>query len=131
LKKTQNNFLSKSRKLTDAQVISTVIISAKYFYGNQHNACLYMRDHWGFNMPNKSNFNRILHGLSNILSQLFYQLAEFFKQLNIESVYAIDSFPVPICKNIRISRAKLLKEEVFRGYNSSNERVFRMALKCI
>ncbi len=50
--------------------------------------------------------------------------------LNIKSVYIIDSFPVPICKNIRIPRAKLLQEEVFRRYNAS-KREFFMALKCI
>ncbi len=48
LKKTQNIFIDSRRKISDAQVITTVIISAKYFYGNQHSACIYMRDHWGF-----------------------------------------------------------------------------------
>ena len=60
LKKTQNIFIDSRRKLSDAQVITTVIIFAKYFSvcrtnRNQYAACVYMREHWGFNMPDKSN----------------------------------------------------------------------------
>jgi hypothetical protein len=124
LKKTQNISIDKRKKLSDAQVITTVIISAKYFYGNQHAACIYMRDHWGFNMPDKSNFNKILHSVSNLISQLFYHLSAIFKYLNLESMYIIDSFPVPVCKNIRISRSKLIKGEEFRGYNASKKEYF-------
>ena len=124
LKKTQNIFIDSRRKLSDAQVITTVIISAKYFYGNQHTACVYMHEHWGFNMPNKSNFNRILHNISDLIRQLFYHLSAIFKHLNLESVYIIDSFPVPVCKNIRISSSKLIKGEEFRGYNASKKEYF-------
>jgi hypothetical protein len=129
LKKTQNTFIDSRRKLNDAQIITTVIISAKYFYGNQDAACVYMCEHWGFNMPDKSNFNKILlggipHSLSDLISQLFYHLSAIFKHLNLESVYIIDSFPVPVCKNIRISRSKIIKGEEFRGYNASKKEYF-------
>jgi hypothetical protein len=116
--------LDSRRKLSDAQVITPLLISARYFYGNQWAACQYMKEHWGFVMPDKSNFNRILHRLANLLTELFHHLSTIFKKLNIESVYIIDSFPVPICKNIRIPRAKLLQEEVFRGYNASKREYF-------
>lgn len=114
----------KRRKLNDAQVITTVIIASRYFYGNQASACKYMKDHWGFAMPDKSNFNRILHKLSDLICQLFYDLAAIFKYLNLESVYIIDSFPVAVCKNIRISRSKLVKGEAYRGYNASKREYF-------
>lgn len=124
LKKRQNTSLDKRRKLSDAQVITTVIVSAKYFYGNQHAACVYMHEHYGFDMPDKSNFNRILHQLSDLISQLFYHLSAIFKHLNLESVYIIDSFPVCVCKNIRIKRSKLIKGEEFRGFNASKKEYF-------
>jgi hypothetical protein len=119
-----NTALDSRRKLSDAQVLTTLFISARYFYGNQWAACQYMKEHWGFTMPDKSNFNRILHRLADLLTELFHHLSTIFKKLNIESVYIIDSFPVPICKNIRIPRAKLLQEEVFRGYNASKREFF-------
>ena len=80
-------------------------------------------------MPDKSNFNKILlggipHSISDLISQLFYHLSAIFKYLNLESVYVIDSFPVPVCKNIRISKSKLIKGEEFRGYNASKREYF-------
>ena len=124
LQKMQPNHLDKRRKLTDAQVIATAIVSAKYFYGNQWTACRYMKEHWGFEMPDKSNFNRILHRLSDLIARIFQRLSEAIKHLNLESVYIIGSFPVPVCKNIRISRSKLLKGKEFRGYNASKREFF-------
>lgn len=40
------------------------------------------------------------------------------------SIYLIDSFPVPVCKNIRISGSKIIKGEEFRGYNASKREYF-------
>jgi hypothetical protein len=116
--------LDSRRKLSDAQVITTAIIAARYFQGNQANACAYMKDFFGFEIPDKSNFNKNLHLLSDLICKLFYQLSSIFKALNLETVYIIDSFPVPVCKNIRIRRANLLREEKFRGYNASKKEYF-------
>lgn len=115
LLKIDDKSLDKRRKLTNSQIITTVIISSKYFYGNQVSACAYLESHHGFDIPDKSNFNRILHSLTDLLSDLFFALGIIFKNLNLSSVYLIDSFPVAICKNIRICNAKLVKGEKFRG----------------
>jgi hypothetical protein len=112
------------RKLTNSQLITIVIISSKYFYANQASACFYLKDHYGFNLPNKSNFNRILHKLTDLIADLFFSLGLIFKKLNLQSVYIIDSFPVAVCKNIRISRSKLVKGTRFRGYNASKKEYF-------
>lgn len=116
--------IDKRRKLTNAQVITTVIVSAKYFYGNQVSACAYLDAHYGFEIPDKSNFNRILHSLTELMADLFFYLGLIFKELNLQSVYIIDSFPVAVCKNIRISRSKLIRGEEFRGYNASKREYF-------
>ncbi|WP_123803439.1 IS982 family transposase, partial [Algibacter aquaticus] len=41
-----------------------------------------------------------------------------------EMEYIIDSFPVRVCHNIRISRSKLIKGESYRGYNASKREYF-------
>lgn len=124
LLKIDNEQIDKRRKLTNAQVITVVILSAKYFYGNQATACSYLQSHYGFNIPDKSNFNRILHSLSELITDLFAHLGLIFKHLNLNSVYIIDSFPVPVCKNIRICRSKIVKGSEFRGYNASKREYF-------
>ena len=44
--------------------------------------------------------------------------------MNTKSEYVIDSFPVAVCRNIRINRCKLLHGEAYRGYNASKREYF-------
>ena len=124
LLKMDTNPIDKRRKLTDAQVITTAILAAKYFYGNQASACSYLENHYGFTMPDKSNFNRRLHQLTDLITDIFVKLGLVFKHLNLSSSYIIDSFPVAICKNIRIKQSKLLTGKEYHGFNSSKKEYF-------
>lgn len=112
------------RKLTDAEVITTALVGARYFGGNMAVACNYMQVHHKSNMPDKSNFNRLLHRLEATIVSLFLALGECLKELNTSSEYVIDSFPVAVCRNIRIPRCRLLKDEAYRGYNASKREYF-------
>ncbi|MBP6870005.1 IS982 family transposase, partial [Candidatus Babeliales bacterium] len=38
--------------------------------------------------------------------------------------YTIDSFPIPVCRNIRINRCKIYQEEIYRGLISSKKEYF-------
>jgi len=112
------------RKLTDAQIITTALIAARYFSGNYVKARVYLREVHQFNFPDKSNFNRHLHRLAQTISSLFFALGQAWKVLNISSQYLIDSFPVTVCRNIRIPRCKLLDNEAYRGKNASKREYF-------
>lgn len=75
-------------------------------------------------MPDKSNFNRRLHLLTDLIADIFFQLSLIFKPLNTSGSYIIDSFPIAICKNIRVKRSKLLKGKEYHGYNAPKEEYF-------
>lgn len=124
LKKISTRKVHHNSKLSDSQVITLLILSGKYFYGNQTSTASYLRDHHGFNIPDKSNLNRHIHALEDLLASVFFTYSMIIKDLNIESVYMIDSFPVITCKNIRISRSKLVQGEDFRSYNASKREYF-------
>ncbi len=111
-------------KVPDSIVLTTAIISARFFGGNQASAMVYMADKQGVVMLEKSAFNRRLHRLATTLGVLFYYLADFFKALNLSNQYLIDSFPVTVCDNIRISRSRLVKGEEYRGKSASKRRFF-------
>jgi hypothetical protein len=111
-------------KISDAEILTTALLSARYFYGNLHSACTYMQEHQGVQMIDKSGFTRRLHGLQEQLLALFTALGQSLKQLNIGCRYMIDSFPVAVCDNIRICRSHLLKGEAYRGKNTSKRRYF-------
>lgn len=112
------------RKLTDAQIITTAIVAARYFSGNYVKARIYLREVHQFDFPHKSNFNRHLHRLAPTISSLFFALGQRIKELNTASQYLIDSFPVSVCKNIRIANCKLLDNEAYRGKNVSKREYF-------
>ena len=82
------------RQVNDAQVLTVTVLSAQYFYGNQHSAFQYVRQHHGMAKLHKSNYNRHLHRLSHTLVSIFIALSRTLKQLNTKSRYLIDSFPV-------------------------------------
>ncbi|MFD2788099.1 IS982 family transposase [Hymenobacter rubripertinctus] len=112
------------RHLSDAEIITTALLAARFFGGNLAAARRYMRQHWGMKALDKSGFTRQLHRLHDTLKYLFFALGQHLKQLNTEARYVIDSFPVPVCDNVRISRSQLLEGEAYRGYSASKRRYF-------
>jgi len=112
-------------RCSDAEIITTALVSALLFKGNQSLAVEYMRTHeMSPLLPLKSGFTKRLHRLSALLYSLFQQLGYIFKQLNCSQKYILDSFPLAACHNIRISRCKLFRGEAFRGYCASKRQYF-------
>ena len=72
----------------------------------------------------KSRFSRRWHRLFLLLLDLFDYLGTILKSLNSSSEYMLDSFPVAVCDNIRISRSKLVSSEDYRGFIASKKRYF-------
>ena len=112
-------------QMSDAEVITAALVAARFFQGNQFVACQYLLEH-GL-MPKmlcKSRFSRRWHRLFLPLLDLFDYLGIILKSLNSSSEYMLDSFPVPICDNIRIPKARLVSNEDYRGYIASKKRFF-------
>lgn len=114
-----------NRNMSDAEIITTVLVSAIYFSGHQEKAMSFMRSTGMVtHMLSKSRFNRRLHQIRELIVDLFFQLSSLIKELNISSEYSIDSFPVHTCDNIRISNSKLIQGEIYRGKKVSMRRYF-------
>lgn len=113
------------RKISDAEVITTTVVSSLYFGGHLDNARGFMKM-TGLvpGMLDKSRFCRRLHGLQPLLLSLFFQLGQHIKDIAGAEEYVLDSFPVAVCDNIRISRCKLLKGKQWRGKQCSMRRYF-------
>lgn len=115
----------KERKVSDSEIISTALVSALYFKGNQFHAINYMRTHKMVPaMIGKSGFNKRLHKVASLLMWMFLHIGRLFKYVCAELEYIIDSFPLKVCHNIRISRSKVLKGEQWRGFNASKREYF-------
>jgi hypothetical protein len=113
-------------KMTNAEVIAFALTAARFFNGNQRRTASFLRAHrYILNPLSESHLNRRLHKIPwDIWQAIFSTLAEHFKRSNLSQQYAIDSFPIPICDNIRIFRSKIYSGKAFRGYTASKKRYF-------
>ncbi|UAB86205.1 IS982 family transposase [Zunongwangia sp. SCSIO 43204] len=124
LLKEMNHKEHKNRLFTDGQVITTALVSALYFRGNQSLTLDYMHSHIFDQVIKKSGFTKRLHKLKETLMFILLRIGRVFKYLCCEMEYIIDSFPVKACHNIRINRCKLFRDEKYRGYNASKREHF-------
>lgn len=112
-------------QMTDAEVMTTAIVAALDYGGNLEKARRRLQTE-GYipHMLGKSRFNRRWHRNAPLFLTLFSLLGETWKQLNGNSIYVIDSFPVAVCDNYRIQRCRLYRAEEFRGFQASKRRYF-------
>jgi hypothetical protein len=113
------------QKMSDAEVVTTALVAMLFFRGNFEAARALLCAPWYMpHMLSRSRLNRRLHRLSDLLLTLFELLGHTWKHLNTESIYILDSFPISMCDNYRIPRAKLYQHETYRGYIASKKRYF-------
>ncbi|MDQ3749509.1 MAG: IS982 family transposase [Acidobacteriota bacterium] len=127
-----DDFLKASRhredcriEVSDAEVITIAIAAMLHFGGNfqksrrvLHELGLVKR------LLSRSRFSRRVNRLADLIYRLFHQLGAVLKDLHWESRYMLDSFPVPVCDNIRIKRCRLVKDKLYRGKMASKRRYF-------
>lgn len=112
-------------QMSDAEVMTTAIVAARYFGGNVELArALLRRPNYIPTMLSRSRLNRRLHRVKRHFLTLFAALGEHWKALNESGTYVIDSFPVVACDQYRILRARRYQGEAYRGYMASRRRYF-------
>lgn len=113
------------RRINDSEIITTAVVSTMYFSGHQENAIGFMKTaHMIPHSLSVSRYNRRLHKVGGLLSELFLQISSLIQNISCEMEYVLDSFPVAVCDNIRIHSSKLLKGKKWRGYTASMRRYF-------
>ena len=112
-------------EVKDAEVITIAIVAMLHLGGNFEKSRLVLHE-LGLvrRLLSRSRFSRRVNRLSDLIYRLFHQLGSVLKDLHWESRYLLDSFPVPICDNIRIKRCRLVKDGLYRGVISSKRRYF-------
>lgn len=113
------------RAMSDAEVLTTALVAAQFFGSNlEHARCFLQETGLIPRMLSKSRLNRRLHAVAELAYTLFHQLGQVLKQSEPSHKYLLDSFPVAVCDNIRISRSRLARGEQFRGRMCSKRRYF-------
>lgn len=96
-------------RLSTAEVMTIALTAAAFFAGNIERSRTFLHEHGYMRaMISKSRLNRRLHAIApHVWESLFAILASAFKEGNPSSEYAVDSFPVAVCQNCRISRSRI------------------------
>jgi len=102
-------------QLSDAEVMTLAVVAALYFAGNYALACRFLGTH---------GYLRPLSRIQRYFGLLFSWLAQTWKALNLKQTYVVDTFPIPVCDNIRIPRCQLYQAAAYRGYLPSKRRYF-------
>ncbi|MEJ7863226.1 MAG: IS982 family transposase [Pyrinomonadaceae bacterium] len=112
-------------EVTDSEVI-TIAISAMLHFGGNFNRARLILTELGLikRLLSRSRFSRRVTRLADLIYRLFHQLGTVLKELHWESRYVLDSFPIPVCDNIRINRCRLVRDELYRGKMTSKRRYF-------
>jgi hypothetical protein len=112
-------------EVSDAEIITIAIVAMLRFGGNFQRSRLVLHELGLIKRQlSPSRFSRRMNRLSDLIYRLFHQLGSILKDLHWESRYLLDSFPVPVCDNIRIKRCRLVKDEQYRGAVTSKRRYF-------
>jgi hypothetical protein len=112
-------------EVTDAEVITIAITAMLQFGGNFERSRLVLHE-LGLmkRLLSRSRFSRRVSRLADLIHLLFHRLGAVLKHLHWESRYLLDSFPVPVCDNIRIKRCRMVRDEQYRGKMTSKRRYF-------
>jgi hypothetical protein len=112
-------------RMNDAEVMTVAIVAVMSCGGNFALARRWLHaPQWIPQMLGKSRYSRRLHRIKGCFLTLFSLLAMSWKEANTGQIYNVDTFPIPVCDNIRISRCRLYQEERYRGYKASKRRFF-------
>lgn len=112
--------------MSTSEVLTTAIVAAKFFGGNYEKSRHFLEEHYYIkNMLSKSRFIRRLNRIdNNIFNALLQIMAKAFKETSLDNEFLIDSFPVPVCLNIRMERSKIYPNQEYKGYNAAKEMYF-------
>ena len=113
-------------KMSLAEIMLVYIVATRFFYGNIERAYKTLKDqHYISKGLSKGQLNVRLHGVD---SQMWHDLIRLcYEQrqlLGLSREFIVDSFPISVCRNIRISRCRIYEGEEFRGYNTSKGEYF-------
>jgi len=112
-------------ELSDSEVITVALVAAFNCGGNIERSRAFLQEAGLMpRMLSRSRLNRRLHAIAGLVNTLFHQLGLALKEASVSTRYLLDSFPVSVCDNMRISRCRLVRDKEFRGYIASKRRYF-------
>ena len=113
------------QRMSEAEVMTTGLVAMLFLRSHVEAArTLLSTSRSRPRMRSRSRLHRRLHGLTDLFVTLFDLLGYAGKQLNTDSIDIMDRFPIAVCDNYRIPRAKLYHDKAYRGSIARKNRYF-------
>lgn len=122
----KNSFHNEDKQVTmnDSEIIFTYLVSFQYFSGNYFKTLFFLKQNSLMSkILSSSRFSRRLNRLKTRIEEIMGLLFEISKNIS-EKEFCIDSFPLEICKLVRMKRSKLLQGKEYLGYNASKDEYY-------
>lgn len=121
LLKVMNHQADSRAQMSDAEILTIAVLSAKYFQ-NHHERALGILARLGYiGVFSMSRFNRRLHALLDSFWQVCQLLGELF---NNHRLFIIDTLPIPACKRARRNRCRKVRGADYEGYCAAKKEYF-------
>jgi len=114
-------------KLSDSEIIYLYVVAHLDYGGNYAKTMCKCYENGDIKEQlHKSQYSRRLQKLQTMIDELSALLVSLFTLQNL--TYSVDTCPMPVCHNIRISRCRLVEGAAYRGYCAS-KRVYYFGFK--
>lgn len=111
--------------MSDSEVVFAGILSARWFAGNLRRGLSYVFEkQYCHKILSEGRFLRRLKAVPQDVWAILQSFLARASGAYESAEYVIDSFPLPVCHNIRISRCRILRGREYRGYNASKQQFF-------
>jgi hypothetical protein len=107
--------------VSGSEIIIVAVVAAKYFHNNHERAVSVMYQLGYIPKLSVSRFNRRLHTLMTVFWHVVTLLGDLLAQ---ETVYVIDTMPMPVCKLVRAHRCKKVQGQAYQGYCASKQEYY-------
>jgi hypothetical protein len=113
-------------KMSNAEVITFAILTAKFFSGN-YKMARYLCKKLGLfpDILSSSRLNRRIHNIAWAYWHAIFRFLSFLSREADDTCYfAVDSCPVPYCQKNRIDKRKRFLKPEYLGFAASKKRYF-------
>jgi hypothetical protein len=109
-------------KMTSAEVVTFVIISALHYQCNYRKTRLVALSHKYFpKILSHSQLVRRIHQIPEHIWFLAFQICKEILNAKNHNEFIVDSFPVACCQNNKILRCRLFQDKEYQGYTASKK----------
>jgi hypothetical protein len=107
--------------LTSAEILTVAVVAARFFQNHHERALQVLIQTRAIRPFSVSRFNRRLHQLAQRLEEVTEWLSETLAQ---PWLAVIDTFPIPVCRRVRMERCKKVQGKAFLGWCAAKREWF-------